>query len=643
MRTHIRNPFLIAALAACILPGVVSQALAQSISPAVLQQIDALMREKAARTPAQGKLSSDLVFASARARGVRPAGIDTLGDPATSLRVDSRYGVLVDIQSAGPTAGLLNAIRQAGGFAMRASSSGSIRARIPITLLETFAARSDVRRIKAASSVKARGGNRNLAQRVFYPLAGIGHIDNKPFNLARYLGLGYFIGLTTTQGVITHGANTAITASKANGAGLRIGVLSDSAEFIPALIASGDLPPGAQIVADIIDGPGSSEGSAMMEIIHDMAPGASLYFASAFNSPDDFADNIRLLRNTYLCDVIVDDVGWSDEGVFQDTVIARAVDDVTESGALYFSSAGNNGNLTNGNASAWEGDFVPGPTFGPYTLHSFGAANFNRLRAVTGAIELHWSDAWGASANDYDLFVLNPAGTSVLAVSNSNQNGTGDPFEEVFSPAGFPANSQILIAAVTGAGALPRALHLEAFFGEPLLISTAGQTHGHAATAGCLLDDPTCPGRAFGVAAVAWNSARGVMRPFVGGASNPTEPFSSDGPRRMFYHAGGAPITPGNYLFATNGGLVLAKPDIAAADGVSCHTPGFSPFFGTSAASPHAGAVAALVKAAKPSATGAQIWSALTSTALDIRAPGIDRDSGYGIVMASGAVNFILH
>ena len=33
----------------------------------------------------------------------------------------------------------------------------------------------------------------------------------------------------------------------------------------------------------------------------------------------------------------------------------------------------------------------------------------------------------------------------------------------------------------------------------------------------------------------------------------------------------------------------------------------------------------------------------MTSTALDIRAPGIDRDSGYGIVMVSAAVNAILH
>jgi subtilisin family serine protease len=141
---------------------------------------------------------------------------------------------------------------------------------------------------------------------------------------------------------------------------------------------------------------------------------------------------------------------------------------------------------------------------------------------------------------------------------------------------------------------------------------------------------------------VAWNSARGFTKPFVGGAANPTESFSSDGPRRVFYKADGTPITPNNFLFGTNGGLVLNKPDIAAADGASSRTPGFSPFFGTSAAAPHAAGVAALVKSAHPSATGAQIFNALTSTALDIRAAGIDRDSGYGIVMAPAAVNAIV-
>jgi subtilisin family serine protease len=138
---------------------------------------------------------------------------------------------------------------------------------------------------------------------------------------------------------------------------------------------------------------------------------------------------------------------------------------------------------------------------------------------------------------------------------------------------------------------------------------------------------------------VYWNSARTGTRAFVGGAANPTETFSSDGPRRIFYNPNGTPITLGNFLFGTNGGLLLIKPDMAAADGVGCRTPGFFPFFGTSAAAPHAAAVAALIKSAKPGLTNAQIYQAMISTALDIRAAGIDRDSGYGIVMAPQSIS----
>jgi subtilisin family serine protease len=418
------------------------------------------------------------------------------------------------------------------------------------------------------------------------------------------------------------------------------------------LIGTGDLPLGTLNVADIDQvlngGPGTSEGTAMMEIVYDLAPGVQLFFASAFNGEDSFADNIRLLRNMYHCDIIVDDVSYSDEPPFQDGVIARAVNDVTQDGALYFSSAGNEGNLTNGTTGTWEGDFNPAGAAGSplpagYTLHSFGANNFVRLGSATQDITLHWSDPLGNSTNDYDLFVLNSAGTAILTGGSSTTAQTGpgsDPIEEVFNLNGFPANSRIVVVAK--AGAQPRALHIGTF-GGTLQGGTSGETHGHNAPAGCVLSNPSCLGRAFGVAAVAWNSARGAIRAFVGGASNPTEIFSSDGPRRMFYQADGTPIVAGNFLFGTNGGTVLVKPDISAADGVTARTPGFSPFFGTSAAAPHAAAVAAILKSARPSATGAQIFNALTTTALDIRAVGIDRDSGFGILMAPAAVNALLH
>ena len=192
------------------------------------------------------------------------------------------------------------------------------------------------------------------------------------------------------------------------------------------------------------------EGTAMLEIIHDLAPGAELYFASGMVSITSFADNIRALRAAG-CDIIVDDLFYFVETPFQDGqapgivsnsnggVVIQAVKDVTASGALYFSSAGNSGNFNDGTSGAWEGDFVDGgPTTGALSagagrLHSWGGQNFNLLRAanVDAPITLYWSDPLGGSSNDYDLFRLNSAGTAVSASSTNIQNGTQDPIEQV--------------------------------------------------------------------------------------------------------------------------------------------------------------------------------------------------------------------
>ena len=86
----------------------------------------------------------------------------------------------------------------------------------------------------------------------------------------------------------------------------------------------------------------------MLQIMHDLAPGAELGFATAFISAASFADNIRKLRFDADCDVIVDDILYYNEAAFQDGPIAQAVNAVTADGALYFSSAGNEGNTLDG-------------------------------------------------------------------------------------------------------------------------------------------------------------------------------------------------------------------------------------------------------------------------------------------------------
>src|SRR5262249_40509675 len=135
-----------------------------------------------------------------------------------------------------------------------------------------------------------------------------------------------------------------------------------------------------------------------------------------------------------------------------------------------------------GTSGTWEGDFVDGGTSGaplPATglLHDFGSQTFNVLtKGTSSPINLYWADPLGGSANDYDLFRLNSAGTVVRSSSTNIQNGTQDPYEQLSS--GGSAGDRIVIVKKTSAAG--RFLHLGTNRGV-LSIQTAGETHGHNA------------------------------------------------------------------------------------------------------------------------------------------------------------------
>jgi len=367
--------------------------------------------------------------------------------------------------------------------------------------------------------------------------------------------------------------------------------------------------------------PGTGEGTALLEIVYDLAPGASPFFATAGNSEAAMATNIQALRAAG-CDIIVDDISFFSEPVFQDGIIAQAVETVAADGALYVSAAGNGGNEDDGTSGTWEGDFVASSSSvmlsnATEVLHDFGGGN--PLDSITAEsnqppviITLQWSDAFGASGNDYDLFII--SGNNVVAASTDSQTGTGDPLEAVDITTLKSTGLSVAIGQYSGE---PRYLHLDTN-GGGFAINTPGEINGH-------------PAAVDAISVVAVNAA-GATTPFTGGAADPVEVYSSDGPRRVFFQADGTSITPGN--FSSTGGSVRQKPDVAAADCVAVSMPGFDPFCGTSAAAGHAAAIAALVKSANPALTTAQLRTALTSTALDIETPGFDRDSGFGLLDA---------
>src|SRR5262249_8834966 len=88
--------------------------------------------------------------------------------------------------------------------------------------------------------------------------------------------------------------------------------------------------------------PFADEGRAMMQIVHDVAPGPAPAFPTAINREAAFANGIIALADAGAT-VIVDDVGYFDEPFFQDGIVAQAIDTVARKGVVYFSAAGNDG------------------------------------------------------------------------------------------------------------------------------------------------------------------------------------------------------------------------------------------------------------------------------------------------------------
>jgi hypothetical protein len=636
-------------------PSSAQQGTASSgISTGALQQIQGLQQEKMSRTPGQQKVDSNVLYTVRMLAGKEAApGVTSL---YTGVDLDANDNVVVDMV-ANVTDPLLSQLNSVGAQVLYTNRAlRSIRASIPPQKIENIAALPDVVFIspKQGSSTRQQErsgysrpisgrntapGFRERAEKIRQQLAAVASV-------AGTVQMGQ--GSVETEGDITHRAMGARGVFGVDGSPLKIGVLSDGVAHLALSQATGDLPPtcGTPPCVTVLPGQAGAgdEGTAMMEIIHDMAPGARLYFATADNSIVSFAQTIRDLR-TAGCDIIVDDVFYFVESPFQDGqaslvvstsnggVVTQAVNDVVASGALYFSSAGNEGNLDSGTSGTYEGDFngvAAGAPLPSGKVHNFGTTLYDTITSPgMQVVGLWWADPLGGSANDYDLYVLNSTGTALLAASTNIQNGTQDPIELIGS-ANVVTNNRLVVFQNTGAN--DRFFHLSLFRGK-LAVNTTGETHGHSAASG-----------AYTVAAA---PAAGVFdsgyptgpypNPFD--ASNLVELFTSDGPRQVFFNADSTAITPGN--FSSTGGAVLDKPDITAADGVSVTgVGGFgSPFHGTSAAAPAAASVAALVWAAQPTLTPAQMRAVLTSTAVDIMVPGFDRDSGSGIVMAWEAIH----
>jgi hypothetical protein len=164
-----------------------------------------------------------------------------------------------------------------------------------------------------------------------------------------------------------------------DGTGVTVGVLSDSFNCLggaAADVASDDLSP-VTVLQELPNcGTGTDEGRAMLQLVHDVAPGASLTFATAFTGQAGFASNILSLHAAG-ARVIVDDVIFFAEPMFQDGIIAQAADTVSVAGVSYFSAAFNNAR------HSYQSPFRAGPFFTDAAFPSaVGAPHFRRRHST---------------------------------------------------------------------------------------------------------------------------------------------------------------------------------------------------------------------------------------------------------------------
>jgi Subtilase family len=523
-------------------------------------------------------------------------------------------------------------------------------------------------------------------------------------------------GAVTSQGDFVQHSDVVRSANSLTGAGVTVGVLSDSYDCYAVYaannvaaggaagyanngftataatdVSTGDLSATVNVLEEAEAGQGGcmnynpptqlpfgDEGRAMLQIVHDVAPGANLAFYTAENSEADFANGIGKLAAPVAsggagATVIADDVGYFDEPFFQDGIVAQAIDAVEAQGVAYFSAAGNDGALAYDNtAPSFTTLSSSPPNSGEYLLNfdASGATTSTALPVTIASlipgefvvIVVEWDQPYvtgapnsGGATSQIDVCITGASGTDEIidyagnAATCSGPNNTGvDSYQVMIvgNPANAGGNSAVetmnIVVGLAGGTAAPGRIKVV------VEDDGAGSTINAFQT-----NSATVQGHPGAAGAVAVGAAFYFDTPACGASPATLEAFSSEG---------GAPI-----LFDTSGTrlatpTVRQKPDLVgpdgsndtflgftlASDGITggllnttisaCqNNPKYPNFFGTSAATPHVASIAALLLQANPALTPTEVYQSLRNSALPMATPSPNFQSGYGFVQANAA------
>jgi subtilisin family serine protease len=485
------------------------------------------------------------------------------------------------------------------------------------------------------------------------------------------------IGAVTSQGVEAMNVDEARNLFDVNGEGITIGVISDSFDRnltteISANddVLSGDLPGDwnpngfsepVNVLDDSLDNSSfgaSDEGRGMLQLIHDVSPGAELAFHTAGDSDQDLAEAINDLTAAG-ADIIVDDIGFTNEPFFQDGLSSQAIDDAAAQGVAYFSTVGNYAN------SSYESNFrgveseensktsIPG--LEGYVFHDFNPEAevdiFQGVTLETGEsinLSFQWDEPFASvggkgASNDLDIFLLDSENNIVASSTKSNVGKDAVETLNFAASTDEEAGKYNLVIGqdVTAGGEAPGFIKYIDLGGgtQDAEYFTGGSTaFGHVNANG-----------AESVGAVPYQDT-----PAFGADEPILAEFSSTGNTPILFDDQGnrlpeAEIRQQPQITAPDGTNTTFFPPESLRPGSDVEGDGFPNFSGTSAAAPHAAGVAALLLEANPNATPDQVYQALEISALDMEDPytpgsdpGYDSASGYGFIQADRALDEIL-
>ena len=394
--------------------------------------------------------------------------------------------------------------------------------------------------------------------------------------------------VTSAGDALHHGPQARGAPLSLDGSGVPVGVISDGVSNLPLSVASLDLPP----LITVLNAGSGDEGTAMLEIIHDLAPGAPLRFCAAGSNQIAFGNAIAALAQGG-CKVICDDVGWYQDPFFEHSPLGQQIAALQSAyGYLHVSAAGNDAQRHHQQLFT---DALPNPA---------GDGYHDPILFVNippgGVLDvfMQWKESLSSTpVSDYDLYLFDYNNPTTPIAQSMTRNRVGETIYYtnrtlstitaaiyVYRFSGAIAHDvEIFLEPQNGAvqytnGTSP----VDAIFGHP----------GHGSVIATVSTDVTNP------SVIEWDSSQGP--------------------------------------FTIIGLLQPSKPDVAAADGVAVTGAGgfTTPFFGTSAAAPHVAGVLALVWSRSPGVSHGSLKNSVSLACADLGNSGFDNVFGWGRPLA---------